>query len=354
MSEANKPAPGTSLVPAPQPLHSHSIRIGWAWFGILLGGLLVICAATGGFLLWSQSQQLAALDASLQQLQQQLAQVQSNAAQKVQVDTALAANRQNLKTFADRLDSMDAALTDLRRRSEAGRAAWIRAEAAALLESANEAVAINADPALALKALAVADARLKVLSDPRLIPVRQQIAKEETALRAVPQADLQGMALNLSSLTEQVDTLPLKRVAPEHYTPPGAQANVAATLTLWQRLKLSVAHLFASIFTVRHRDTQVQPLLAPDQEFFLRRNLELRLTAARAALLAREGAAFTSSVHTAHTWLSTYFNTRDPGVKAALDELAQMETQQINPPLPDISQSLTLLRKLDTEQDKAP
>ncbi|MGH8371971.1 MAG: uroporphyrinogen-III C-methyltransferase, partial [Gammaproteobacteria bacterium] len=243
---------------------------------------------------------------------------------------------------------------DLRRRSEEGRDAWIRAEAASLLEAANEQLAINSNPGLALKALAAADARLKLLSDPRLIPVRQQIAKEETALHAVPQADVAGMALSLSSLTDDVDNLPLKRVAPEHYEPAGDHADTGTKLTLWERLKLSVSHLLASIFTVRHRLTHVEPLLAPDQEFFLRRNLELRLTAARAALLNRDGSAFKNSIHTTRSWLIAYFDTRNSGVKAALDELSQMETQQLDPPLPDISQSLSLLRKLETPRDKAP
>lgn len=355
MSEANKRTPGsTSLVPTQQPVSSGTVRHGLLWLVAALGLLLLAIAAAGGWLLWQQSQQLSALDTNLKHLDQRLSHVQAGAAEKSRMDSAFADTRQTLKTFGERLDSMDATLTDLRRRSEAGRDAWIRAEAASLLEAANEEVQINANPVLALKALDAADARLKVLSDPRLIPVRQQISKEETALRAVPQSDVEGMALNLSSLTETVDTLPLKRVAPEHYEPGNRNPTATTRLTLWQRIKASVSHLFAALFTVRHRDTHVQPLLAPDQEFFLRRNLELRLTAARAALLNRDGEAFKNSVHTAQTWLTTYFNTQDPAVKATLAELSQMESQQINPPLPDISKSLILLRKLEGSQDKAP
>lgn len=358
MSEANKPTPannpGTSLVPALQPAHPRPGRSWSSWFGVLLGMLIATIAVAGGLLFWNQSRQISTLDASLRNLDQQLAQVRANTAQKAQLNTALTNTQLTLKTFGDRLDSMDAALADLRRRSEEGRDAWIRAEAASLLEAANEQLAINSNPGLALKALAAADARLKLLSDPRLIPVRQQIAKEETALHAVPQADVAGMALSLSSLTDDVDNLPLKRVAPDQYEPAGDHAEMDRKLTLWGQLRLSVSRLFASIFTVRHRLTHVEPLLAPDQEFFLRRNLELRLTAARAALLNHDGSAFRNSIHTTRNWLIAYFNTQNPAVKAALDELSQMETQQLDPPLPDISQSLFLLRKLETPRDAAP
>lgn len=353
MSEANKPAAGTSLVAVPQ-TSSAGARRAAAWIGVALIVLIVVLAVAGGLLLREQSQRLAAQDAKLATLTQQLTLLQTRSALKSQLDTALAASQQNLKALGDRLDSMDAALTDLRQRSEEGRDSWIRAEAASLLEAANEELEINANPGLALKALAAADARLKLLSDPRLIPVRQQIARESTALHAVPQADIEGMALDLASLADAVDSLPLKRVAPEHYQPTGSHNAVAAKSTLWQRLKASVSRLFAALFTVRHRAARIEPLLPPDQEFFLRRNLELRLAAARAALLNRDGAAFKTSVRTAHDWLAHYFNVQDAGVKAALDQLAQMQTQDISPALPDISASLMLLRKLEMPRDKAP
>ena len=354
MSEANKSTPGTDMVPTPRSAPSPTPRRGLLWLGLILILLLVVAVAAGGGLLWQQVQRLTVLNNNLQQLSAQLQQLQTSTASKEQLDTALENSRQQLKTFSDRLDSMDATLNDLRRRSEEGRDAWIRAEAASLLEAANEQVQINANPALALKALAAADGRLKLLSNPRLIPVRQKIAKEETALHAVPQVDLQGMALSLSSLSAAVDSLPLKRVAPEHYEPAHTAAAASIHHTLWQRLKISVTNMFAALFTVRHRTTRVEPLLPPNQEFFLRRNLELRLTAARVALINRDGKAFNNSVRTAHEWLATYFNVQAPGVKAALAELARMQAQQINPPLPDISGSLALLRKLDSSQGKAP
>ncbi|MGH8284043.1 MAG: uroporphyrinogen-III C-methyltransferase, partial [Gammaproteobacteria bacterium] len=278
-----------------------------------------------------------------------------SAALKSQLDNDITATQQNLKGFSDRLDSMDAALTDLRKRSEQGRDAWIKAEVATLLMAANEQLQLDVNPGLALKALIAADERLKLLSDPRLIPVRQQIAREETALRAVPQADVTGMAAALTSLSEEVDTFPLKRVAPDQYAP-GARAESAnnAGLTLWQRFKAGLNRLARDIFTIHHRNAPVVPLLAPRQEYFLRQNLQLRLDTARAALMERDGVTFRSSTQLAGDWLKAYFDTRDSSVQAAIGQLAQMQQQQINPPLPDISASLTLLRRLEPPQATAP
>lgn len=330
-----------------------------AWLALLVAVAALVLAVLGyvGFRDYSRTAavQLTSFNGNLNAINQRLAALENSTASKSALDAALAGNQQTLTGFGAQLDSFNAALSDLRRRSEQGRDAWIKAEAASLLLAANEQVQLDANPALAQKALAAADERLKLLSDPRLIPVRQQIAREMTALSAVPQADIPGMALTLASLSESVDRLPLKRVAPESY---GAVAAASvpddAHRTLWQRLKASVGRLLHDMFTIQHRDTPIEPLLSPKEEFFLRRNLELRLDAARAALLERDGLAFQNSTRLARTWLMTYFNMQDGGVRAAVDKLANMEQQQIAPPLPDISGSLTLLRRLESPRGKAP
>jgi uncharacterized protein HemX len=326
------------------------------WLALLLAIVAVILVVAG----WirfehAQHAQAAAIQAELQAQKQQLDALLQSAAPRSELDQDVNNTQQALKSFSDRMDSMDAALTDLRRRSEQGRDAWIKAEAASLLLAANDQVQLNADPSLALKALATADARLKLLSDPQLIPVRQQIAREEAALRAIPQADVTGMAATLSSLSESASRWPLKRVAPERYVPGhAADKNLQASMTVWERFKTGLERLVKDIFTVHHRQTNIEPLLEPQQEYFLRQNLQLRLAAASAALLQRDNAAFQSSVKLSGRWLETYFDAQNSGVKAAIEALAKMQQQNINPPLPDISASLTLLRHTEPGRDKAP
>ncbi|MGH8281069.1 MAG: uroporphyrinogen-III C-methyltransferase [Gammaproteobacteria bacterium] len=353
--ESRDSSTGKSLVKIASPFPARHLH--WpGWLALVLA-IVALILVIAGWVRFSKLQeaQSARLNTSLQSMNQRLGVLSQSAALKSQLDNDITATQQNLKSFSDRLDSMDAALTDLRRRSEQGRDAWIKAEVASLLMAANEQVQLDANPALALKALIAADARLKLLSDPRLIPVRQQIAREETALRAVPQADVTGMSATLASLSSSADQFPLKRVAPDQYVP-GAGVEPASNtdLTLWQRFKAGLNRLARDIFTIHHRDAPVVPLLAPQQEYFLRQNLHLRLDTARAALMERDNAAFQSSTQLAVEWLKTYFNTQDSSVHAAIEQLTQMQQQQINPPLPDISASLTLLRRLEPPQATAP
>ena len=318
---------------------------------LLLGIAALLLAAVDWY---GSRRESAARDAELATLNQSMAALQQAAAQKSALDAESAAVQQSLKAQNDRLDSLDSGLTDMRKHSEEGRDAWIKAEAASLLVAANEETEIRGDPALALKALQQADARLKLLSDPRLIAVRQEIARESNALRAVPQADVEGMAVSLVGLTESVGNLSLRRNLPEHYATGGGAVPAQPDQGLWQKFKAGAERLLSDMFTLRRRSQPLEPLLSPREELFLRLNLELKLDTSRAALLDRQGPAFRDSVHSARTWLEAYFDTHDKAVGAAVQQLAGMEQQPVSPKLPDLSASLTLLRQLETPRNAAP
>jgi len=334
---------------------SNSPRAGQASAASLsaLGFLLALAALLFAGFDWYRLQQAQEAQAAAEQ---RLTALQDSAALKSAVADQDASLQQALKVEGVRLDELDAAYADLRKHSEEGRDAWLKAEAASLLVGANEEVEIRRDPALALKALAEADQRLKLVSDPRLIAVRQEIARESNALRAVPQADVEGMAVKLAGFAANVDSLPLNRTTPEHYAPGGNLNDTGAPAPqgLWEKFKAALGRLAGDMFTLRRHDVPVEPLLSPKEEFLLRRNLELKLEAARSALLNREGQAFHDSVRSAGAWLTTYFDLQNGGVKGAVQELDAMQQQDIAPKLPDLSASLARLRELESPRNAAP
>ena len=318
-----------------------------AWFGLLLAAVVIAFAYT----VWHNQRQD---HAAIADLTRQIAALQQ--AQTAAMQAQAASSAAERKLLGDRLDGLDASLNNLKRQSVQGRDTWIKAEAASLLMAAIEEVQLRADPALAIRALQQADARLKLLSDPRLIAVRQEIAREISSLAQVPQPDVDGMAIKLASLAAGVDQLPLKRNVPQHYSADNDHTPRLdeGKLGFWDRLKGSLTRLLSDVFTVHRSNVPVGPLLAPREEFFLRRNLELRLYAARGALLNRDGPGFKDSVRAAELWLSDYFDLQSSVVKTGVQQLAGMEQQNIDPPLPDISASLGLLRQLEPGRAGAP
>jgi len=94
---------------------------------------------------------------------------------------------------------------------------------------------------------------------------------------------------------------------------------------------------------IRRVDSNEAVLLPPDQTYFLRENLRLRLLSARLALLSQDQAAFRADLQAVGQMLERYFNTRDAGVADAIKEVKRLASLQIAIKLPTIDASLAAL-----------
>ncbi|HET8869895.1 MAG TPA: uroporphyrinogen-III C-methyltransferase, partial [Aquabacterium sp.] len=75
-------------------------------------------------------------------------------------------------------------------------------------------------------------------------------------------------------------------------------------------------------------------LIAPEQSFFLRENLKLRLLNARLALLSRQSATAINDIETAQTALNRYFDTssrKSQLLQSMLKEVANQSPQTVIP-----------------------
>jgi uroporphyrin-3 C-methyltransferase len=70
-------------------------------------------------------------------------------------------------------------------------------------------------------------------------------------------------------------------------------------------------------------------LLSPNQSFFLRENLKLRLLNARLALLQRDGKVFREEIRQSREQLERYFDARAKPVQAAQSTLATLATTDV-------------------------
>ncbi|MCC2658850.1 MAG: hypothetical protein K0Q76_3958 [Panacagrimonas sp.] len=216
-----------------------------------------------------------------------------------------------------------------------------------LLVLANDQLLLERDVRSALVALDSADARLAQLSDPQLFPVREALAEERTALRAVPVADLSSAALTLSSLIGRVPSLPLQSHAPTQFHSPDMRDSSTADDAPdgWRRLLAAIKTAVRSLFTIRREDnTSAMRLLPPEAEAVVYHVLALRLEGARVALLSGKTVSMREQLRSAVEWLDSQFKKDDPGVLAMKAELDRLQGLELSPPLPDISRSLAALR----------
>lgn len=193
----------------------------------------------------------------------------------------------------------------------------------------------------ALIALESADSRLQRADSAQFTGLRRAIRLDIERLKAAPYVDVIGMSLRLDTLAHQAPSLPLAMDERPPEVPPVAprgDESAAARLAreAWTDLK--------SLIRVQPTAAGEIPLLSPDQQFFLRENLRMRLLSARVALLAHDSASFKADTRSAEDWLQRYFDTGDKKVGAALTTLKQLTDSDISIDLPDITASLEAVR----------
>jgi uroporphyrin-III C-methyltransferase len=220
------------------------------------------------------------------------------------------------------------------------------AEIEFLLLLAGRELALADNPKVALTALREADQRIARLDEPGLAEVRAAINDEIAAVEAVANIDLDGLAMRIASLARRVPGLPLRgSLAPA----PQASVDDAEATEGWARVSQQLRSVGADLFRIRRSDTPATPLLAPDESFFLYRNVELDLKSARLAVLARDQQNFTASLASARAALEEYFETSDEAVRSLLAAIEALEDRDITPEWPEITRSVELLRTAGTE-----
>lgn len=217
-----------------------------------------------------------------------------------------------------------------------GRDQWTLSEIEQVLLTAAQQLQLAGNVKAAIIALENADTRLQRLDKPQFAPLRRAIAADLAQLRATPAVDEIGISAQLEALVAQHARWPLA----------SAQSSEAATAPRPARTTSLGSELLGELkrlVQIRRLGENEAVLLAPQQAFFLRENLRLRLLSARLALLSRDQAGFHADLRAAEQLLSHYFNTEDAGVTAAVRELAQLQRLQIAVKLPEIKASLAAL-----------
>src|SRR6185295_14123832 len=224
-------------------------------------------------------------------------------------------------------------------------------DAAVRLAQQQTAITGSAEPLVA--ALKQADERLARYSQPRLEGVRRSIARDLDRVRAIGVADLPSLSIKLDEAVRMVDELPLLSVAePRKSTAPAAapkpaqrstpvDANEPAWLRSWNEgwsnATERVWSEVKSLVRVTRIDHPEAMLLAPEQAFFVRENLKLRLLNARLALLSRQYDTAQVDLQTAQTTLDRYFDKSSRRHVLASELMRQVAAQarQVGVPRPD-------------------
>lgn len=235
------------------------------------------------------------------------------------------------------------ALESLYRDFSGSRDEWVLAEVEQALLIANQQLQLAGNVKAALTALETADGRLARLDRPQLTALRRVISQDIERLKATPYVDVVGMALRLDNVMAAVDALPL---AMEERPPPADDTAGPADRGFWTNLWHETIRDLRRLVRIQNAEKPEAPLLSPEQAFFLRENLKLRLLGARLALLAHDQTSFKTDLDATSNWLRRYYDTGSKPVAAALSTVKQLAQSEVSIELPDISASLDAARNL--------
>ncbi|SQB40811.1 uroporphyrinogen-III C-methyltransferase [Citrobacter koseri] len=92
--------------------------------------------------------------------------------------------------------------------------------------------------------------------------------------------------------------------------------------------------------------TPPSPLLAPNQDVYLRENIRSRLLVAAQAVPRHQEETYRQALDNVSTWVRAYYDTDDATTKAFLDDVDKLSQQSITMDVPETLQSQPILEKL--------
>ncbi|HHS0755650.1 TPA: uroporphyrinogen-III C-methyltransferase [Neisseria meningitidis] len=207
-----------------------------------------------------------------------------------------------------------------------GRADWLVDETETILNLAAQQLVLTGNIQTAVGVLEHIDSRLSRFDQAELLPLKQAISSDLAELKNRPYVDISGTALRIDKLETAVSGLPLML---DGVLKPGVQArNEAVSASWWNVWEKSLGTL-KGLVEIRRLENNDAMLISPEQAYFVRENLRLRLLDARTALMQRNSEVYQSDLNNAETAVRQYFDAKSPATQSWLKELAELKALDV-------------------------
>lgn len=330
---------------------------GRATQSLALAGVFLGAVAIAGvvWLAWSsQSRDEEVIKALGGKLGEAMAQNTQNGAMVKQLQTQVIEAQNRVAQFEVKLTETQTqriALEEMYRELARAPDDWLLAEVEQTLNIAAQQLSLAGNVRAAIGALQNADARLARADKLQVGALRRAINADLDRLKALPLVDLSGMTVKIDGLVQTVDSLPL--VTGEDAIVQQAKTPVRNDKDGWgTRVAKDAWEEFKELVRIRKLDGVEAGLLTPNQAYFLRENLKLRLLAARISLLARDEASYREDLKHVRTWHAKYFDPKAKQNIVAGQTLKALQDSAINISLPDLTQSLNAVRAARAAREK--
>ena len=198
-----------------------------------------------------------------------------------------------------------------------------------------------------LATLKTAQTRLQRASNPRLVTIHRAIERDLDLVKTAQITDLPGMLLVLDEMVALADELPLanelSRPASASVKSVDSSSPAVPNAVWWQVVLDRIMVEARGLLRVSRIDSPEAALLAPEQGFFLRENLKLKLLNARLGLLGRQNEAARNDLQAVSVALKKYFDPNAKKTQLALQLLDKAQALSKGNPIPRLDGSLAAI-----------
>jgi uroporphyrin-III C-methyltransferase len=214
-----------------------------------------------------------------------------------------------------------------------------------------------------LAALKTADQRLIRAAQPRLNAVRRALASDADKIKAAAVTDIPSLLVKLDEISRLVEDLPVlntvtavarveKQNAPSNASAQGSSVNSttnhdsdwqSSVQNFMQNTWQIVRGELAKLVRVSRIENPDAVLLSPEQTYFLRENLKLKVLNARLGLLGRQIPSAKSDLASVADDVRKYSDPTSKQAQNLQSTLSLMQTQLGNASIPTLDLSLAAL-----------
>lgn len=351
--EETREAVETTPQPEAQKSTDAEKKSGGAKTSLVLSGVAIAIALAAGVGLYGWGKQQAVNQTTANDtLANQLVTLQkAQDDQKTQFDALLKQQAAQLAEAQNQRDALAKQLDEVQQKvaaiSGTDAKTWLLAQSDFLVKLAGRKLWSDQDVTTAAALLKSADASLADMNDPSLISARRAITEDIASLGAVSQVDYDGIILKVNQLANQVDNLRLADNNTDDSPIDADSDELSSSIGEWRvNLQKSWQNFMDSFITIRRRDETAVPLLAPNQDIYLRENIRSRLLVAAQAVPRHQEETYKQALDNVSTWVRAYYDTDDATTKSFLDDVDKLSQQSITMNVPETLQSQPILEKL--------
>ena len=193
-----------------------------------------------------------------------------------------------------------------------------------------------------LASLRSAEQRLQ-RSGPQLARVRAAVLRDIDRIKTSPATDIPSLIARIDEITRQVDDLPLANAVAPASAASERKKEKNAKPTWWEQALAAAGEEARNLVRVGRIDAPEAALVAPQQGYFVRENLKLKLLDARLEVLSRDVGQARQDIASAAATLRKYFDSNSRRTQAALLQMQQVQSQLRSTELPRIDETLAVL-----------